>query len=78
MDKAERRKRQNEKLLSVMKSNILLARSHKKEGRTQEYFSVMAFVRGMMYACGMMRPQFGWAKKIDQFYEDLEEQKWEI
>ena len=72
MKAKERNRRQNERLLSVMKSNILLARSHKREGRTREYHSVMSFVRGMMYACGLMRPQFRWGRKIDAFYETLD------
>ena len=55
-----------------MKSNILLARSHEREGRTKEYFSVMAFVHGMMYACGVIRPQFRWTKKINEFYDTLD------
>lgn len=73
MKAQERRQRQNEKLLSVMKSNILLARSHEREGDMGSYFRVMSFVQGMEYACGLMRPQFRWTKKINKFYDDLSE-----
>ena len=73
MNAKERNKRQNERLLSVIEQNILLARTHEREGRTHEYFCVMAFVHGMTYACGLMRPQFRWTKKINDFYDALNE-----
>ncbi len=71
---AERRTRQNARLLSMIKENILLAREHKRKGDMDSCFRVMSFVKGMMYACGIMRPQFRWAKKINEFYDVLNEQ----
>ena len=71
---AERHTRQNARLLSVMKENILLAREHERKGDMDSYFRVMSFVQGMMYACGLMRPQFRWTKKINEFYDVLNEQ----
>ena len=68
---AERHTRQNARLLSVMKENILLAREHERKGDMDSYFRVMSCVQGMMYACGIMRPQFRWTKKINEFYDDL-------
>ena len=65
----ERHTRQNAKLLSVMKENILLAREHERKGDMDSYFRVMSFVQGLMYACGIMRPQFRWTKKINEFYD---------
>ena len=70
---SERRHRQNEMLLSVIEQNILLARKHEREGDMDSYFRVMSFVQGMMYACGLMRPQFRWTKKINEFYDVLGE-----
>ena len=69
---SERRHRQNEKLLSVIEQNILLARSHERKGDMDSYFRVMSFVQGMMYVCGLMRPQFRWTKKINEFYDVLD------
>ncbi len=74
MKAKERNRRQNERLLSVMKENILLAREHESKGDMDSYFHVMSFVQGMMYACGIMRPQFRWTKKINEFYDVLNEQ----
>lgn len=71
MKAQERRQRQNEKLLSVIEQNILLARKHERECDMDSYFRVMSFVQGMMYACGIMRPQFRWTKKINDFYDVL-------
>ena len=73
LTKAQKRHtRQNEKLLSVIEQNILLARGHEREGDMEGYFRAMSFVQGMMYACGIMRPQFRWTKKINEFYDVLE------
>lgn len=71
---AERNTRQNERLLSAIKKNILLAREHERKGDMDSYFRVMSFAQGMVYACGIMRPQFRWAKKINEFYAVLNEQ----
>ena len=68
---AERHTRQNARLLSVMKENVLLAREHERKGDLNSYFRVMSFVNGMMYACGIMRPQFRWVRKINDFYDVL-------
>ncbi len=70
----ERRKRQNAKLLNVIKEDILLAREYAKKGDMDSYFRVISFVQGVEYACGIMRPQFRWAKKINDFYDILNEQ----
>lgn len=81
---AERHTRQNARLLSMIKDNILLAREHERKGDMDSYFRVMSFVQGMKFACGIMRPQFRWTKKINEFYDVLNEQdgnlkavKWE-
>lgn len=71
MNTQERNKLKNERLLSVMKENILLARDHERKGKIDCYLEVMAFVRGMMYACGILKPQYRWTKKINDFYEVL-------
>ena len=67
---AERRKRQNAKLLNMIKENILLAREYEKKGDMDSYFRVISFE----YACGIMRPQFRWTKKINDFYDILNKQ----
>ena len=69
MKAKERNRRQNERLLSVIQENILLAREHERKGDMDSYFRVMSFVQGLMYACGIMRPQFRWTKKINEFYD---------
>ena len=74
MKAKERNRRQNERLLSVIQENILLAREHERKGDMDSYFRVVSFSQGMMYACGIMRPQFRWTKKINEFYKVLDKQ----
>ena len=71
---AERRKRQNAKLLNMIKENIMLAREYQRKGDMDRYYRVISFVQGVEYACGIMRPQFRWMKKINDFYDVLNEQ----